>query len=266
MAEQVPNNNQGPSLFSQIQQNLSKLAQPVQAPGQITGQTEALQKISQAASGKAVPGTGLGAGPARSAQAELAVVDQVKRGQQELAKQNQMDQIAVAQQVRNLQQEEEFKNKQLSEDQLNTRDKFLDLQQRILSEYTTGQRQLDLNKDKAKMEQLGFSMRLANESYINELQNQAARANLADELQFEEELYRTIFAEEEELFRDDLDFRALLAADDRQFRDEIAQIDINAALRIAEADNRAVSEKMGWEGLNTGMDALINYYSKKESK
>lgn len=255
-----------PNLFSQIQQGLAKMTQPVQPAGQVLGQTEAIQRISQAASGKQAPGATAGAAPARSIQGERQVVDQVRRGQEELAKQAQIDQLAIAQQARSLQQNEDFKNKVISEEQVAARDKFLDLQRNILSEYTNGQRQLDLNKDKAKLEQLGFSMRLSNEQYINELQNQAARANLADELQFEEELYRTIFADEEELFRDDLDFRALLAADERAFRDELAQIDINAAIRLAETENKAASEKMGWEALGQGMESLIDYYSKKESK
>jgi len=209
MAEQVPKTpTQGPSLFSQIQQNLSKLAQPAQAPGQVTGQTEALQRISQAASGKAVPGAGMGTGPARSTQAELAVVDQVKRGQDELFKQNQMQQLALAQEQKSIQDQAEFKNRLLSEDQLATRDK-----------------------------------------YLQELDRQARMANLSDAVSFEEEMYRTIFADEEELFRDNLDFRALMAADERTFRDEVSQISLDMALDLSRAENNALSQKQMWDGI-----------------
>jgi hypothetical protein len=255
MAEQIPNNNQGPSLFSQIQQNLSKLAQPAQAPGQVTGQTEALQRISQAASGKAVPGAGMGTGPARSTQAELAVVDQVKRGQDELFKQNQMQQLALAQEQKSIQDQADFKNRLLSEDQLAARDKYLTTQERILNEYSNNQRQLDLNKDKARLEQLGFSMRLSNDKYLQELDRQARMANLSDAVAFEEEMYRTIFADEEELFRDNLDFRALMAADERSFRDEISQISLDMALDLSRAENKALSQKQMWDGIGGLMQA-----------
>lgn len=251
---------QGPSLFQQLQQNLAKLAQPAQAPGQILGQTEALQRISQAAAGTAAP-TGQ-AGPARSRQAERAVVDQVKRGQEELNRQFQMDQLAMGQQERAIQEEAAFKNKLLSEDQLVAREKFLDTQKGIIQEYTTGQRQLDLNKDKSKLEQLGFSMRLSNDKYLNDLEKQARLANLSDEIQFEEEMYRSIFADEEELFRNDLEFRSLLNADERTFKDELAQISIDTALDLAKAENRALSERQMWEGLATTAEAGAFAYSK----
>lgn len=249
-----------PSLFQQLQQNLAKMAQPVQAPGAVLGQTEAVRAVSQAASGKQVPGLG-GAGPARSVQGEMQVVDQVKRGQEELAKQSQIQQLAFAQEAKNIQDEEEFKNKLLSEEELNARDKYLATQERILSEYTTGQRQLDLNKDKAKLEQLGFSMRLSNDKYLNELQRQATMANLSDALAFEEEMYRTVFADEEELLRNDLDFRALIAADARTFQDEMMKIDLDTALAMSRAENKALSERQMWEGISDLGQAGVSAYA-----
>jgi hypothetical protein len=172
-----------------------------------------------------------------------------------------MDQLAMGQQQRALQEEAAFKNKLLSEDQLVAREKFLDTQKGIIQEYTTGQRQLDLNKDKAKLEQLGFSMRLSNDKYLQELDRQAKMANLSDAMAFEEEMYRTIFADEEELLRDNLDFRAILAADERTFRDEMAQINIDMALDLAKAENKALSEKQMWDGLSGLAQAGAYAYS-----
>lgn len=250
-----------PSLFDQVKQNLSKMAQPVQPAGQILGQTEAISRISQAASGKAVPGAGAGAAPARSKQAELAVVDQVARGQQELAKANQIQALALGQQEQALKDSEDFKNRVLSDEQLAAREKYLDTQRGILTDYSSGQKQLDLTKDKAKLEQLGFSMRLSNDKYLNELENRARIADLSNAINFEEEMTRTIFADEEELYRNDLDFRAMIAADQRTFQDELAQMDINMALNLAEANNKALSEKQLWDGLGGLMEAGVMAYS-----
>jgi hypothetical protein len=251
----------GPNLFSQIQQGLANMAQPAQPAGQVLGQTEALSRISQAASGKAVPGAGMGAGPARSTQAEMAIVDQVKRGQDELAKQNQIQQLAFAQEQKAIEDSEQFKNKLLSEEQLSARDKYLSTQERILSDYTNNRRQLDLNKDKSRLEQLGFSMRLSNDKYLQELEREAKMANLSDAIAFEEEMYRTIFADEEELLRNDLDFRALLAADERTFRDELSQISLDMALDMSRADNKQASQRQMWEGISGLMQTGIYGYS-----
>jgi hypothetical protein len=180
----------------------------------------------------------------------MASVDQVKRGQEELARQNQIQQLAFAQEQRAIEDSEQFKNKLLSEEQLSARDKYLSTQERILSDYTNNRRQLDLNKDKARLEQLGFSMRLGNDKYLQELDRQAKMANLSDAMSFEEELYRTIFADEEELLRDNLDFRALLAADERTFRDELSQISLDMALEVSRADNKRLSQNQMWEGIS----------------
>lgn len=249
-----------PSLFDQVKQNLNKMAQPVQAAGQILGQTEALSRISQAASGKAVPGGTAGAVPSRSRQAELSVVDQVTRGQQELAKAGQIQALALGQQEQALKDSEEFKNRVLSDEQLASREKYLETQRGILTDYSSGQRQLDLTKDKAKLEQLGFSMRLSNDKYLNELENRARIAGLSDAISFEEELTRSIFADEEELFRNDLDFRAMISADQRTFQNELAQMDINMALDMAEASNRALSEKQMWDGIGGIVQAGASAY------
>lgn len=249
------------SLFQQLQQNLSKLSQPVQPAGQILGQTEAIQRVSQAASGKQVPTAGVSAAPARSRQGELQVVDQVRKGQEELAKQAQIQNLALAQEQKSIQDSEQFKNKLLSEEQLNTRDKLLTTQQEILSQYSTGQRQLDLNKDKARMEQLGFGMRLSNDKYLNELEQQAKLANLSDAISFEEETMRAIFADEEELLRDSIDFRALLSADERQFTEEMSKMSRELAVELAKAENKRLSEKQLWDGVSGLMSAGAYGYS-----
>lgn len=264
MAELTPQApQQTTSLLDQVRQNLAKMSAPVAAPGSVLGETAAIQKISQAASGRAVPGAGAGAEPGRSRQAELAVVDQVRRGQEELAKSAAIQDLSMAQQQKSIEDAKEFKNKQLSEEQLATREKFLDTQRNILNEYSQGQRQLDFNKDKAKLEQLGFSMRLSNASYMDELEKQATLANLSDALSFEEELMKAIFADEQDLLRDDLEFRALMAADSRTFTNELSNISLELAMDMAKAENRAASERAGWNGLSTLVEAGAKAYERR---
>ena len=237
------------SLFQQIQGNLSKMAAPQSAGLGVLGSTRDVQAISQAATGKAGPAEGM-EGPQRDVQQELAVVDQVKQGQQAIARDSQLTQLAQQQADQQIQNEASFSERKLDEEELNKLDQFHQIQQRILTDYTTGQRQLDFNRDKARLEQLGFASRLSNDKYLNDLQRQANKARLSDAARFEEEMVRTVFADEEVLLRDSLDFRAMMAADSRQFTEATAQIDLDFAMSLANAENRTANEKSFWQGIS----------------
>jgi hypothetical protein len=246
MADQVQ--QQAPqSLFQQVQSNLQKMAAPQSMSG-ILGATQDVAKISQAATGKAGAAPGM-QGPQRDTQQELAVVDQVQQGQKAISRDAQLSQLAMQQADQQMQNEAVFQDKKLDEEELNRLDQFHQVQGKILQEYATGQRQLDLSKDKAKLEQLGFASRLSNDKYVRDLQQQANKARLSDAARFSEELTRTVFADEEELFRNDLNFRALMAADQRQFTEATAQIDLDFALSLANAKGREESAQSMWRGV-----------------
>ena len=235
------------SLFQQVQSNLQKMAAPQAAGAGVLGSTEEVRQISQAATGKLAP-TGT-EGPQRDVQGEMAVVDQVKQGQEAIARDSQLTQLAQQQADQQLQNEAQFQDRKLDEEELNKLDYYHQTQERILMEYSTGQRQLDYQKDKAKMEQLGFSMRLSDAKYMDELQKQANIARLSDAARFQEEMTRTVFAEEMELFQDNLSFRALMAADDRKFNEYLATIDAETALRFAESQGKAAAQTGMWTGI-----------------
>ena len=252
--DRMANNTQQPtSLFDQVQSNLQKMAAPQSLSG-VLGATQDVAKISQAATGKA--GVAPGAqGPQRDAQQELAVVDQVQQGQMAIGRDAQLSQLAQQQAHQQIQNESVFQDKKLDEEELNRIDQFHQMQSKILQEYSTGQRQLDYSKDKAKLEQLGFASRLADAKYLNDLQQQANRARLSDAARFEEEMTRTVFAEEADLLRDNLDFRALMAADARQFEEAVSKIDIDFATSMAKASNRAAAEGTMWQGVSGTISA-----------
>jgi len=214
----------------------------------ILGQTEQIEKLSRAASGKAVTG---GVGPSRSRQAEKQVASQVQAGQRALQEQIQAEALGQAQQTKALQEKTAFENKLLSQEKLDMQDKFIVKQQEILSSFVRSGRELDLKKDKARAEQLGFMMRLNTDYYLTDLQDEADRAMLHDQISFEEELSRTLFNEELDLFNDNLDFRAMIAADEREFDLEIGQWNIDQAIKMAESSSRTASEQQMWSGIST---------------
>lgn len=241
--------------LQKIQQSLAQKAQPQQATG-ILGQTEAVERISRAASGRALTQD---AGPSRSRQAEKAVASQVEKGQRALQEQVQMEAIGQAQQTKAMQDKAKLDSKILSSDRLDMQEKFLAKQKEIITGFINEGRKLDLNKDKAKAEQAGFMMRLNTDYYLTDLNDEANRALLQDEIEFKEELARTLFQEELDLFNDDLDFRAMINADEREFGLDVANINIDFALKLAESQAEAAGQRQTWQGFGTLVEAGIKY-------
>ena len=246
-----------PSLFQKVQANLQSMAAPQSAGAGVLGSTGLVQRVSQAATGR-VSATGE-EGPQRDVQQELAAIDQVQQGQQAIARDSQLTQLSQQQADQQMQNEYSLNSRKLDENSLNQLAQYNQTQNRILNEYSTQQRQLDLNKDKAKMEQLGFSLRLSDAKYLDQLNREATKARLSDAVQFNEELARTVFGQEQDLLRSNLSFRAMLNADDNQFKLSLQQIDASMALDLAMSQNRAMSEGMMWQGVATASSGLAQF-------
>lgn len=238
------------TFLQQIQRNMGAPApQSLTAP--LGAQADAAA-VNRATAGKA---GGQSSGPSRSNQQAAGLVDQVQQGSESIQRDAQIQQLTITQQAQAQAKQAAFQDKLLSEQELNQREKFITTQEQILGEYVKGARTLDLNKDKSRLEQLGFGMRLGSEKYITQLQQEAHKARLSDALRFDEELKRTIFADEEELFRNDLQFRALMNSRGRDLQEQLASIDIDTAIALAAADNKAVNQRSMWDGIGTAVSA-----------
>lgn len=112
----------------------------------------------------------------------------------------------------------------------------------LMADFENGQKSLRGDKDKAAAEQLGLNIRLANEKYVANLQNTAARDQITDEASFEKEFYEREFGASMDLFGDAQAFRTIMAADETQFAKDLGQIGINetlAAYKRMDATRRA---------------------------
>jgi hypothetical protein len=247
------------TLLDTIKQNLQAPSSgtPNAAPLGIN-QTAQTQQLLQAKSGRAVADTGQ---PRISNIGEQLANRQAQLGQQQLQQQGQ---TAAA----NVQQEEEYRQAQestqtaaLDEQSLEQMDQYTRQNEAILDEYSQGQRQLDLNKDKAKLEQVGFMARLSNQQYIDNLQREGARARLDNDTNFRENLARSVFDDEQDMFKDDLTFRSMINADNRSFADQLQNIDVDYALKMAEAENQAANQRMMWTGVGNVTSGGIQAYA-----
>jgi hypothetical protein len=256
----APSSAAAPSLLSKIKSNLQAISQPV-GLGTAMDQTAAIQQVSRASTGKLI---GPETGPARSRQGVLTTTDTIQQAQKTLADKAQMQTLGQVQKMEAIQADEQFKNTMMSEEQLTAREKMLNIKKDILTEFTNNSRQLDLAKDKARLEQLGFAARLSNDKYLNQLQNQARISNLGDELSFQEELMRSTFAEEESMFRDSMEFRSLMQADEREFRENLASMSLEFARDMANTQNETMRRQAAWSGIASIISAGLGKTAQKK--
>jgi hypothetical protein len=179
---------------------------------------------------------------------------------QQVAQAEQQGQQQVQQQAEQVVKEEQLVQRDMTEQSARFMDQLMNDQLGVLQQFSKGEKQLNLKKDKARLEQIGFTLRLNNDKYINKLQEEGFRARLDNEAVFEEELARSIFAEELDLFRDNLDFRAMMGASDRDFQEQVASMDLNSAIELANASAQSAASQQMWSGIGTMVSGGVGAY------
>lgn len=191
--------------------------------------SEAAKRILGAASGGPLTGA---AAPIKSGIRE-ATVQQAAQAQ--TAEAQEKAKLAEAKQK---QQEAEIAN-QLSEEALRIKEQALSTKQQfaakansLIQDLRQNMGRIDVQREEAKMKQLGFLLRLNNEKYVSRLQSEGARKRLTNMESFKDEVINTVFQNQLELADSDLRFKQLLRADERNFQRQAAEMDIDMAWDI----------------------------------
>lgn len=226
----------------------------------------AVQNIQAATAGKA-PGTE--AGPVRSTLAAQQAQDVTRANLQEVAQQDQATKLKQAAQAQAQVQQFDQQTLQLKDQRANIQSNFNRQAAGTIQAFQQQGEQLDLNKRKAQVEQLGFLLRLGNDKYIDRLQAEGQRERLDSSINFKEVLQRSIFSDELDLFQDDMDFRRMMAADQREFERLLATMDVSYAKKIAASEAKQANTQVAFEGLDrlvSGATKAARLYaeSKKE--
>lgn len=228
-------------------------------PPPASGYTEAVQNLMQAKSGKAIDETG---GP-RATNIQEQVQNKLAETQtKEVAQQANLQAQQRGQEQRAVEQQFAQQKTQLREEEISTQETYQRQVEAALNDYQRGLKTLDVNKQAAKVEQLGFQLRLSNQNYIMQLKTEAARDKITSEAAFREALQRTVFADEIDLLGTDLDFRMLLKADDAKFLKELASIDIDTAMAIAASEAKAANTQAIVSGTTKVIEAGTTYASR----
>lgn len=255
------------SLMDTIRKNMQSPVggQPGQAAGapQIGAQASDINQTSQigsllgAASGKAAAPS---AAPSTSNLGEQIQQNQAALAQQAVQQQGQQAAQELGQAQRAQEQQFQQQGRQLTEQSLATQDEFTRQNEALLNSYQQGIKQLNLQKDKSRLEQLGFDLRLGNNQYIDNLQREGARARLDSKIAFSEALQRSIWDDEQDLFNDSLEFRSLMGSDQRAFTDKMAQMDLDFAMQVANAQAQEANQRQMWGAIGSLTSAGIQTY------
>lgn len=230
--------------------------------GDQTQQTAQLMGVAQ---------TGKDLGPGIGGQAKLSALGErlanvnTLMSASALQQAGSMQSEAQQQQAEAQQQQTQGQMRQLSQEHLDQVESFNNQLSGIMQNKADEIQRMVLSDDKSKVEQVGLMLRLGNDKYMDQLSAAATRARLDNQASFQIALNTSVFAQETQLLGSSLEFRNYLQADRRAATDQLANMDIDFALQIATADNRAAAATTMWSGVGgiaTGIGELANPKSK----
>lgn len=130
--------------------------------------------------------------------------------------------------------------------------------------------QLDVQKQRAQMEQLGFTLRMNNDKYMRDLQDAGTRSRLDNDANFREEYQRSLWSNEMELFNSDLDFQRLIQAEGREVMEILNNMEIDKMIQLGETAASQASQQAIYNSLNSfvnvGGQSYATYAEKKAKK
>jgi hypothetical protein len=234
---------------------LDKINQQRQAqPQQQLGQTEAVNKLLQAKSGKAAT-----TGAPVDTTAEAALADQVRGEQRAMSQAAALEGVQAAQQSAGIAQQagQAADNLQMAKKSMEAnRDRILaDLQMRAAQEAE----KLGLNKQEAAMQARLFEKRLTNEKYLQELAQEGNIKRLKDERSFRLAMQEQIFGRDLALMLDGQEFQGALNMGNRDFQEWLNTISLKDAWKLTTAaiKQQTTAQTMSafTGGLQAGMSA-----------
>ena len=241
---------------------LDKMRKQFTTPAQ-SDDTQRVARLQEGMVGREV-------GPS-SAPGQSTLAERIAQGQtrQQVEQAKQKAEIVGQQQAT----AEEAQLQQFRDEDLSTVERAMDIKQSIaqktdalLNGLKRQERALDFQKDAARLEQIGFDLRMNNKKYIDNLQQNAQRARLDDAAAFKEELQRAIFDDERELFDTSLEFKRLMDSEQREFMQELSNISLDAALELGKYEAKSASELGKWQGIGGMVSGAAQIFAKTGKK
>lgn len=219
---------------------INKNLKPETTEGPQLGATAETSRLLRAKSGKAEQPS---SGPRQTALGERIAAGQTRAGLEQIGAQQDITQAQQEEQAADIEQRGELQQQAFESKQKLMGDRFNQQAENLLKQYARENKQLETEEDIKNMEQIGFSLRLQNKSYINELQNEGAKARLDDSNKFKEEMMRDVFSDQQNLLSNQLAFDNIMNIDDKAFQVELQKMNANHARQLARDAAAAKSQQ-----------------------
>ncbi len=235
------------NLLDTIRQN----TQPQQAG--MTDETQRLQTLLRAKSGKSLGGSAVGASNLAEQQAVTQTNQQLGQvaGQAEIQNQQLEGQQAQQQQAEQIQTAEIDQSRKFDtiQNKLKT--------EALLNDFERNKGQIDLNRDRARAEQLGAQIRLQDKQYIDNLSREGSKARLDDQLEFNKQIAKSTFGNSEQILKKNLGNREVIDASDREFSKSLTQMGVDDAWSMFRSEQAANRQKAMWTGIGSLATAAV---------
>lgn len=262
----------GSSLLDAVKAGSNALTTPGTAAAGTSGLNPTTgEQTQQVANLTATAQTGKDLAPATGGGSRLSAVGEKLAslstliGAKQIQTQSDLTNRSAEQQSAGMEQAQQASLAQVTQQRVDMQQDFNNKVSGMMQDQRLNLQQLDLNKDKARLEQLGTQLRLGNQQYIDKLQTEATKARLDNSVEFNEQIQRTVFSDEESLFANNLTFRSIVKANDRDSEKALANIDIDFALAMAASSNAAANASGMWSGVGNataaGLGAAAQYKS-----
>lgn len=223
------------TLLEKVQHSLATAGSE---PVGTTDQTNRARTLLAAKSGKAVAPGALA--PASNV-AETSAVDRTREAAAELQPAGQVAAAQMGQAEANLASRESGARADLALRQQQMQQQNSLRKNQLLADLSRDRATLNLERDKSKIEQLAHTMRLSDKKYVDMLEREGQKQRLDNDLAFKESLSKAILGSNHDLMVSSLKQGNMLNASDREFANAMAQIDLNAAISMA--NNEAADAK-----------------------
>jgi hypothetical protein len=150
---------------------------------------------------------------------------------------------------------------QLRNESTSQKQKYSQVTNQLNSELKRGLTDLSEREKLDKMEGVAASMRLADEKYVYQLQDEGRRRRLDDASQFDLALKEAVFADEISLLRDDYRFKTILDMDEAEFQKSLANMDIASAFALFSSQKKDANQASMISGIGTVATKGAGYFA-----
>lgn len=184
----------------------------------------------------------------------LAVAQVAKEGEAQrrmLSLEQRQAALELRDQEQDVAEQARLEKAEIDERQLALQEELMQKTQQVLTTFRQDKQRLQNDRERQNIEFAGQMLRLNNETYINKLQTEAAKARIFEEARAKEALAQSIWQQDYAILQSNLDFQRALRADDRKLEEILGNMKIEELLEMAREEADIANEQARWSATST---------------